>query len=225
VIGVLNLTGVSFSITQGLISVTGGSIVLMLLAAAGLNIVLGMGMPTVGVYVLLATLVGPPMIALGIDPIAAHMFILYFGLLSMVTPPVALASFAAAHIARADPWATSWTSMRFAWAAYIVPFVFVATPGLLMLGTPLEIVHASISTAAGVFAILVGTVGFLRRNLGYLSRLACIAGGIACMVPGSLFPMAALVEATGFLVILLGLAGQFGPGRPRDGHRPVAANE
>ncbi|MCT7373782.1 TRAP transporter permease [Chelativorans salis] len=212
VIGVLNLTGISFSITQGLISITGGSVVLLLLAAAALNIILGMGMPTVGVYVLLATLIGPPLVEVGIEPVAAHMFILYFGLLSMVTPPVALASFAAANIAKADPWRTSWTSMRFAWVAYIVPFLFVAAPELLMRGeSALETLHASISAVVGIFAVLVGAVGFLRRNLGYLSRLACIAGGIACMIPGSLFPMAILVEAAGFIVVLLGLAGQFGP--------------
>jgi TRAP transporter 4TM/12TM fusion protein len=211
VIGVLNLTGVSFSITQSLISVTGGSIVLMLLGAAALNIVLGMGMPTVGVYVLLATLVGPPLIELGIEPIAAHMFILYFGLLSMVTPPVALASFAAAQIAKADPWQTSWTSMRFAWVAYIVPFLFVAAPQLLMLGSVVEIAHASITAVIGIFSILVGAVGFLRRKVGPLSRLACVAGGIACMIPASMFPMAAWVEAIGFLLVLVGLVGQFRP--------------
>ncbi|RCS21688.1 C4-dicarboxylate ABC transporter permease [Phyllobacterium salinisoli] len=211
VIGVLNLTGVSFSITQSLISLTGGSIVLMLLAAAALNIILGMGMPTVGVYVLLATLVGPPLIELGIEPIAAHMFILYFGLLSMVTPPVALASFAAAQIANADPWQTSWTSMRFAWVAYIVPFLFVGAPQLLMLGTLVEIAHVSITAAIGIFSIQVGAVGFLRREVGLLSRLACVAGGIACMIPVNIFPMAGWVEATGFLLVLLGLAGQLRP--------------
>jgi TRAP transporter 4TM/12TM fusion protein len=211
VIGVLNLTGVSFSITQSLISATGGNIVLMLLAAAALNIVLGMGMPTVGVYVLLATLVGPPLIELGIDPVAAHMFILYFGLLSMLTPPVALASFAAAHIAKADPWLTSWTSMRLAWVAYIVPFLFVASPELLMRGSLLEIAHASITAVIGIFSILVGAVGFLRRKVGSWSRLACLAGGIACMIPANMFPMAAWAEAIGFVLVLLGLVGQFFP--------------
>ncbi|ASP23683.1 C4-dicarboxylate TRAP transporter large permease protein DctM (plasmid) [Antarctobacter heliothermus] len=208
VIGVLNLTGVSFSITQNLVQLTGGNIIAMLLVAALINIILGMGMPTVGIYVLLATLIAPPMISLGIEPIAAHMFILYFGLMSMVTPPVALASFAAAHIAKANPWQTSWMSMRFAWVAYVVPFLFVAAPSLLMIGDTVNIVHATVTALIGVGAVSVGFVGFLMSTVPGVLRPIWVIAGVAAMVPGRAFEHAQLVEAAGIVAILVCLAQQ-----------------
>ncbi len=92
---------------------------------------LGMGMPTLGVYVLLAVLIAPALVEVGVTPLAAHMFILYLGMMSFVTPPVAIAAFFAANLAKADPMKTGWAAMRFSWTAYIVPFLFVFSPTLL----------------------------------------------------------------------------------------------
>ena len=136
VIGVLNLSGFAYALSVILINFAGGSLVVLLLLAAAVSIVLGMGMPTVGVYVLLATLVAPALEQLGVAKLAAHLFVLYFGMMSMITPPVALAAYAAANLAGADPWRTGLYAVRLGWTAYIVPFLFVASPALLLIGAP-----------------------------------------------------------------------------------------
>ena len=102
VIGVLNVTGLSFNLTYALVQVGGGSLIVLLVLSAVVCIILGMGLPTLGVYVLLAALVAPALVQLGVDPIAAHLYVLYFGMMSMITPPIAMAAFAAAAIAKAD---------------------------------------------------------------------------------------------------------------------------
>ena len=107
VIGVLNITGLSFSLALSLVALAGGSVIALLLLTGAVSIVLGMGMPTVGVYILLATLVAPALIEIGIDPLAAHLFIFYYGMLSMITPPVAIGAFAAASISGSSPMRTA----------------------------------------------------------------------------------------------------------------------
>ena len=117
----------------------GGTLIGLLVFAAIASIILGMGMPTVGVYILLATLIAPALIQMKIEPMAAHMFILYFGCLSMITPPVAIGAFAAANLADADPMRTGYAAMAFGWTAFLVPFLFVFSGALLMRGSALEI--------------------------------------------------------------------------------------
>ena len=107
---------------------------MLLVLSALVCIVLGMGLPTLGVYVLLAALVAPALVEVGIEPIAAHLYVLYFGMMSMITPPIALAAFAAASIARAPAMATGWAAMRFGWSAYVIPVLFVFSPTLLLIG-------------------------------------------------------------------------------------------
>ena len=134
VIGVLNETGLGFNLTLVLADAAGESRAALLVMAAVASIVLGMGMPTVGVYVLLAALVVPSLTAVGVEPLSAHLFVLYLGMMSMITPPVAIAAFAAASLAGAPPMRTAWEAVRLGWSAYAVPFVFVASPALLLTG-------------------------------------------------------------------------------------------
>ncbi|WP_417674427.1 TRAP transporter permease [Roseibium sp.] len=171
VIGILNITGLGFALTLLLVNSIGTNVVLLLLVSAFICTILGMGMPTSGVYVLLAALVAPSLVQAGIEPIAAHMFILYFGMMSMITPPVALAAFAAATITKEGPLMTGLTAMRIGWAAYIIPFVFVATPALLMNGTWGEIILATVLAGIGVSAICAAMVGFISSKLGIPVRL------------------------------------------------------
>ncbi|MEK9961566.1 MAG: TRAP transporter large permease subunit, partial [Rhodobiaceae bacterium] len=124
-------SGLSFVLTLQILAASGGMIFVMLLLTALLSILLGMGMPTVGVYILLATLIAPSLVELGVTPLAAHMFVLYFGILSMITPPVAIASFAAANIANTSPWQTAFSSLRIGIGIYVIPFVFVLYPEML----------------------------------------------------------------------------------------------
>ena len=177
IIGVLNVSGLNFALTMVLIHLGAGNTALLLVLAAAIAIVLGMGMPTVGVYVLLAALVAPALIEVGIPDLAAHLFVLYFGMMSMTTPPVAIAAFAAASIAQADPMRTGLAGVRFGWSAYIVPFLFVSSPTLLMQGPPLEVVLAAGTAIMGVYLVSVAVAGFMTRPIeSALARRLCAGG-------------------------------------------------
>jgi TRAP transporter 4TM/12TM fusion protein len=183
VIGILNITGLSFNLTYLLVQVGASSAVLLLVLSAIVCIILGMGMPTLGVYVLLAALVAPSLTQLGINPMAAHLFILYFGMMSMITPPVAVAAFAGAALARADPMRTGYSAMRFGWTAFIVPFLFVASPTLILIGNPLAIAESVVTAFFGVWLVSIAVVGFFVRPLGWPSRLLFGIAGLLALIP------------------------------------------
>ena len=186
VIGVLNITGLGFALTLLLVDAVGSNVILLLLISAVICTILGMGMPTSGVYVLLAALVAPSLVEAGIEPIAAHLFILYFGMMSMITPPVALAAFAAAAISKADALATGVAAMRVGWAAFILPFVFVQSPALLMHGTWGDVAITTILTGVGVTTITVGIVGFMGDSIGAAVRLIMVIVGLLVLPLGFL---------------------------------------
>ena len=118
------------ALTAYLVDLGAENLLLLLIICAITNIVLGLGLPTLAVYVMLAILVAPALVKVGVPAMAAHLFILYFGIMSLITPPIATAAFVAATIAKTDPMAAGWTAMRFGWASYIVPFLFVYSPAL-----------------------------------------------------------------------------------------------
>ncbi len=183
IIGVLNVTGLGFAATFALVDLGQGSLFLLLLISAVVCLILGMGMPTVGVYLLLAVLIAPSLVQSGVEPIAAHLFIFYLGMMSMVTPPIGIGAFFAAAIAKASPMATAWESMRFGWTAYIVPFLFVFSPSLLLLGRPGDILLAVATAIIGVYAISAAFVGWLHGPAGALRRVLIGASGIALLLP------------------------------------------
>ena len=116
-----------------------------------------MGLPTVGVYVLLATLVAPSLVEVGVKPMAAHLYVMYFGMMSMITPPIAIAAFAAASVAKADPMRTGFAATRFGWTAFIVPVLFVYSPSLLLIGAPVAIAVAVVDRGVrGVADVVCG---------------------------------------------------------------------
>lgn len=200
IIGVLNITGLGFALTQGLVQIAGGSLILILLMAAFISIILGMGMPTLGVYLLLATLVAPSMVEVGVTPMAAHLFALYFGMLSMITPPVAIAAFAAATVADSDPIKTAMAAVAFGWSAYVVPFLFVASPELIMQGEPWHVTLAVVTALAGVWLISAAVVGFFTRPLGAPMRGLFVLAGVALLLPASAFPGAAWSDLAGLVL-------------------------
>lgn len=219
VIGILNITGLGFALTLVLVDAVGTNVILLLLVSALICIVLGMGMPTSGVYVLLAALVAPSLVEAGLQPIAAHLFILYFGMMSMITPPVALAAFAAATITKTDPLATGLAAMRVGWAAFIIPFVFVAAPAVLLEGSAFEIGLNTALTAIGIVAITAGIVGFWGRNLGKVLRLGFAGLGFLSLPLGFLpsFDVVHIAAAAGAVALALGLklyiSKSFGDGK------------
>lgn len=197
VMGVLSISGLGFSLTLTLVQIGEGNLLLLLVIAAVVCIILGMGLPTVGVYVLLAALVAPAIVELGVEPIAAHLYVMYFGLLSFVTPPIAVAAFAAAAIAKSDPLSTAMHSMRFAWTAYIVPFLFVFSPTIILIGERTEIASAVATALIGVYLVSVGIVGYLVRQLGLAKRLAFMAAGFGALLPAGILGDAYITDVVG----------------------------
>jgi TRAP transporter 4TM/12TM fusion protein len=203
VIGVLQLTGLGFTLTLTLLDVGQSSAILLLVLTAVVSIILGMGMPTTAVYVLLAVLVAPGLSKLGILPIAAHLFIFYFGMLSMVTPPVCLASYAAASIGKTDPIKTGWEAMRLCAIAYLIPFLFVFSPTLLLIG-PWYAVTLSVATAiVGAILLGIGIVGFLFRPIGAVTRSLFVVAATALLIP------VVQTEAHANLTLATNVAGLF----------------
>jgi TRAP transporter 4TM/12TM fusion protein len=183
VIGLLNLSGGGFVLTLALVELGGTHIAALLFVSAGICILLGMGMPTSGVYVLLAALVAPSLIETGIEPLAAHMFILYFGMMSMITPPIALAAFSAATISKASPMRTGVEAMKMGWLAYVVPVLFVFSPALLLGGTVTQILWSFATALVGVYFISIAVVGHFSKQQGVMGRLLLLILGIVALIP------------------------------------------
>jgi len=213
VIGILNLTGLGFALTFSLIGIAGESQIILLLIAAVVCIVLGMGMPTLAIYVLLSALIAPALVESGMEAVPAHLFILYFGMMSMITPPIALAAFAASTLTKADPMATGFAAMKFGWTAYFVPFLFVYSPSLILLGDPGDIVINVTTAIIGTYYASLGVVGYLVRPMNPLFRLLMIAAGLAAMLPYEIFAEAGLLNAAGVAIGALAIAFEVVLGR------------
>lgn len=183
IIGVLNITGLGFAGTFALAEIGQDSLPLLLVLTALASLVLGMGMPTVAVYLLLAVLLAPPLVEAGIQPIAAHFFIFYLGMMSMVTPPVAIGAFFAAALAKAPPMQTALVAMRLGWTAYIIPFLFVVSPALLMQGSASEILAATAAAALGVYAVSVALAGWFNGPIAAGQRVVLCLGALLLLWP------------------------------------------
>ncbi len=204
IIGILQVTGLGFALTLFLVDLGAGNLVALLIIASLMCIVLGMGMPTLGVYILLAILIAPSLVEVGIDPLAAHMFILYLGMMSFVTPPVAIGAFFAASLAGAEPMRTGFTAMRFGWTAYIVPFLFVFSPSLLLQGESLVVTIIAVASAiAGVWLVSAGMTGYLIRRLPVPMRAALIVAGVLLLVPSEIGPWAVWTDPIGAVLGIL----------------------
>jgi TRAP transporter 4TM/12TM fusion protein len=197
VIGVLAISGLGFQLTLGLVQIGQGHLFLLLFLAAIVCIILGMGLPTVGVYVLLATLVAPSLVEVGVKPMAAHLYVMYFGMMSMITPPIAIAAFAAASVAQAGAMRTGFAATRFGWTAFIVPVLFVYSPSLLLIGEPVEIVIAVCTAMFGVWLVSCATVGYFMRALSPVGRILFAAAGLGALVPASAFPGGVVLDVVG----------------------------
>jgi len=206
VIGVLANSGLGFTFTNSLFLLGSGSPYLLLILAAAVCVVLGMGLPTLGVYVLLATLVAPGLVETGIAPVAAHLFVLYYGMMSMITPPVAVAAFTAAGMAGADPMRTAVNSVKTGWLAYIIPFAFVFSPGLTMNGSPGLITITVATFVVGIFLISIAMTGYFQRPVGLVARIVACLSGLVLWIPVNAFASAGILvaaaAASGILLLM-----------------------
>lgn len=183
ILGVVSITGLGFSFSVALIELSGGNFLLMIVLAAGATIILGMGMTVAASYILVVVLVVPALIELGLIPLAAHMFVFYYAVLSFLTPPVCIAVYAAASIAGAEPMRTSLQAMRLGIAAYLVPLIVVFNPALLLIGSLGEIVLAAVVSALGITLIAIGLEGYAFRILNWAERMLVGIGGLGLLAP------------------------------------------
>lgn len=212
-IGAMTITGVAFSLTQQLLTISGGSLALLLVVTAIASFVLGLPLPTVGVYVILATLAAPALIQGGLTPMQAHMFVLFSGILGMVTPPVALAAFAAATIAKSDQWRTGWTSTRLSWCAYFIPFMFAYSASLLMQGSWVSIIAALADALLGIFIGTLAVVGYFMSPIPYAFRIAYGVVAAMVLIPSTAFAGAHIVSIAGIIAALAAIAFEIMRGR------------
>jgi TRAP transporter 4TM/12TM fusion protein len=184
VIAVVTLSGLGIVFTQFVIGLAKDTLILALVLTMFAGIVLGMGMPTTPAYIIMTALLVPAIIKLGVVVPAAHMFAFYFAILSAITPPVALAVFAAAGLAKADLWASGWASLKIGFAGFIVPFMFVYEPALLMVGDWPTIVASFVSATCGVVLFAAGLHGYLLTAASPWQRAVLIVGGALLIDPG-----------------------------------------
>jgi TRAP transporter 4TM/12TM fusion protein len=201
VIGVVLQTGLAIRFTSFLVGISGTSLLLALFITMAAAIILGMGMPTTAAYIMLAALLIPALIKLGVAPMAAHMFGFYFACLSAVTPPVALAVYAAASISKSSLWGAGWQAVKFAAAGFIVPFFFVYNPALLFSGPWVDIGRAVLTGTIGVIALAAGLEGYFIRVARPWERAIFIAAAFCLIDPALITDLIGL----GLLVLGLGL--------------------
>ncbi len=184
VIGVVTLSGMGLKLANAIVALSGGSFMLTLVLTMFASIVLGMGLPTTAKYIVLATIAAPAIKSFGVPDMAAHLFIMYFGILADLTPPVALAAYAAAGIARSDPNKTGFTAVKLALAGFLIPYIFCYNPGLLMINTtPMEVVFYVVTASIGIMSLSFANVGYWLRNLHIWERLPLTAAAIALITP------------------------------------------
>ncbi len=209
VVGVLNSTGLAFQLSIILTDLgQAAGIFVMLLMTAFISIILGMGMPTAAVYIVLATVVAPALVDMGIPPLPAHLFLFYFGLLSLLTPPVAVASMVAAGLAGSDMWRTGIVGVQLAAAAYLLPFLWVFNPALILQGSIPATIYAVLTATCAAFLICEsimswGRGGAAGRLLGLFYFAATIVVGSGTLWVGVESPLSLVVAAVGAGIVVL----------------------
>jgi TRAP transporter 4TM/12TM fusion protein len=184
IIGVVILTGLGITFTQWVVGISQNTLLLALLLTAVAGIILGMGMPTTPAYIIMVSLLVPALIGLGVVKPAAHMFAFYFAILSAITPPVALAVYAAAGLAKADIWSAGWAAVRIGAAGFVVPFMFVYEPALLMIGDWPTILWSSLTATIGCLLLAAGLHGYLLRPNTMWQNAALMVAALCLVKPG-----------------------------------------
>ncbi len=184
VVGVASLTGIGLRMSELIVVISQGNLLVALILTAMGSIVLGMGLPTTAAYVVLAALGAPALVELGVPLLGAHLFIFYFGCISNVTPPVSLAAYAAAGIADSPPLKTAWTAMGLAAAGFLVPFMFIYAPPLILSGTPMAIATTTLTALIGVIALAGSVIGYVRSPMNAWRRIVLMGAALALITPG-----------------------------------------
>ncbi|MET3506215.1 TRAP transporter permease [Halalkalibacter oceani] len=193
VVSLISMTGVGVKLSAFIIEFAQQNLFLGLLLTAIVCIVLGMGLPTTAAYVIAASVLGPALIQLGLEPLVAHLFIFYFAVISTITPPVCAAVFLAAGLAKAHWWKTAVDALKLGLAAFVVPFAFVYSESLLWMGPIPERILSTVTAAAGVVLLTIASIGYLSRQLPILFRIVLAISGLLLVVPHPLYSVIGLI--------------------------------
>ena len=183
VVGCITLTGLALKLSSVLIAAAGGNLVILLILTMVACVIMGMGLPTVACYVVLASMVAPALVQMGVLPIAAHLFIFYFGIISAITPPVALASMVAAGLAKASFVKTSLNALKLGLAAFILPFMFVMNPALILQGPVLEVLQCIFTGTVGILSLSIALEGFFLEKVPVWQRVIFAVAAITLIIP------------------------------------------
>jgi TRAP transporter 4TM/12TM fusion protein len=191
IVGVVTLTGLGLKLAHGLVDIAGGNLLLTMFFTMITSLILGMGAPTTANYVITSTIAAPALVMLGVPLLAAHLFVFYFGIVADITPPVALAAYAGSGIAKSDPFWTGVTSSKLAVGAFIIPYMFVFSPGLVLIDTtPLLLTQNLITACLGMLGVGVAMIGFCLARMTWWERILCAIGGLLLIDPGTLTDLA-----------------------------------
>ncbi len=203
IIGVVTKTGVGLKVATALLDLAGGQLLPAMFFTMITSLILGMGVPTTANYVITSTIAAPALIQMDIPVLAAHMFAFYFGIVADVTPPVALAAYAGAGIAGANPMRTGVIAAKLAIAAFIVPYIFVLAPELLMIdATAFTICYSALTALVGMWGVSISMIGFCQNLLNYFQRIMFFVGGVCMVIPG------AVTDVVGIVLLVLAFLWQ-----------------
>ena len=199
IMGVLTLTGLGLKLATIIVDISNGSVLLCLILTMLITILLGMGLPTIAAYAIPASVVVPALVKMGVPDMAAHLFVLYYASLSAITPPVALASFAAAAIAHSNPIKVSCLSVRLGLAGFIIPYMFVYGPQLLLTGSIVDVVQACITATVGIFALSIAIIGYFKSPINIIQRFLYMFCAFVLIRPGIITDIIGII----LLIILI----------------------
>jgi TRAP transporter 4TM/12TM fusion protein len=210
VIAVVRLTGLGLKFSSAVLGLASGSLILAMIFTMFAALILGMGLPTTASYVIQAALAAPALIQLGLEPVQAHLFIFYFSCISCMTPPVALASYAAAPICGGNPFIIGIKAFKLGLAAFIVPYMFAAGPAILLIGSPLDLLIAIPTAVLGIIALSISLTGWLWGRMNILIRFLFMISALGLMIQGVVTDLSGL----GIFLVAILLQRSISRGRP-----------
>jgi TRAP transporter 4TM/12TM fusion protein len=194
-VGALELSGLGIKFSTFTLDISGGNLLLTLLLVGIACLIIGTALDSIPSYIVLATLMAPALVKMGVPIMAAHLFVVYWGLASFITPPVALSVFVACGISGSKIWETGWVAMKIGIAVYLIPFAFVLNPALMLQGTVFEILLATIMAIIGSTLLTCGVCGFALTHMNVTQRILFIVSGVLFIMPGIYYPLAGLLIA------------------------------
>ncbi len=200
--GVIGITGLAYTLFNGIVALAGNQVIIALFLTMLCCIVLGMGVPTTANYCIMAATCAPILVQMGVPMIAAHFFVFYFGIVADLTPPVALAAYAGAAIAQANPMKTAFTATKLAIGAFIVPYVFALNPAMLFIDTSVgEVILICITSLIGIFAVSAALEGYFLHGMKWPERIISVIGGLLLIYPGLVTDLIGLALVATVLVV------------------------